>query len=168
MIGAERLRELLCYEPDTGLLRWRGDRRNATGHAIVRAGDIAGFLHDGKWVRLKVDGRKYFAANLIWMMQTGEWPSKGHLADHRDCNPMNNRWDNLRLATHSQNTINMPKTCRNTTGLKGVSIEKGRFRASIKVHGKSFYLGRYDTAVEAHAAYCKAARHYHGDFARAA
>jgi hypothetical protein len=94
--------------------------------------------------------------------------------DHRDTDRRNNRWDNFRSADDSKNGANRKENRNNSTGLKGVSVDKRRmhnarpFRAQIKVQRKVIFLGNFATAKDAHAAYCKAAQTYFGEFARAA
>ncbi len=79
----------------------------------------------------------------------GEWMGiDTTLIDHIDHNPLNNLRSNLRSATGSQNLHNRGVNSNNTTGVKGVSFEKsrGKYRAMIKVVGKNYDLGRFDTA----------------------
>lgn len=88
--------------------------------------------------------------------------------DHIDGNTLNNRRDNLRLCTRSQNMRNQGANRRNTSGYKGVDWNKDRrvWRAHITVDNRKIYLGYFDTAEEAHKAYCEASAKYHGEFGR--
>lgn len=88
--------------------------------------------------------------------------------DHRDLDPSNNRWANLRAANHSENGCNKAKPANNTSGFKGVYWDRwsGRWKAQIKVGGRRRHIGRYDTREEAAAAYRVKARDLHGEFAR--
>ena len=90
--------------------------------------------------------------------------------DHIDGDRLNNRRDNLRLATHAENMRNMKRPRTNTSGFKGVywSRQHSKWRARIMHNGKQHCLGLFDCPQEAHAAYCKAAEELHGEFARAA
>ena len=90
------------------------------------------------------------------------------LVDHIDTNPLNNRRDNLRLATTSQNAMNKGKPVTNTSGFKGAHYHKLSrvWEAAITVNGKQKHLGSFGTAEEAYEAYCKAAKQYFGEFAR--
>jgi Demerecviridae HNH endonuclease len=94
----------------------------------------------------------------------GHWCAQ--VIDHRDLDPSNNRLTNLRRATKSQNNANR-RVCRNNaSGLKGVSPDRGRWRASIRKNGRRRHLGMFPTPQAAHAAYVKAARKLFGRFAR--
>lgn len=87
--------------------------------------------------------------------------------DHVDGNGMNNTRANLRIATKQQNQANVRKRLSNRTGYKGVQQHHdGRFRARIQVKGVGIHLGMFNTAEEAYAAYCTAARKHFGEFAR--
>ena len=93
----------------------------------------------------------------------------GLLVDHRDCDGLNNRRDNLRVATHSQNNHNSRLAGHNGSGFKGVSWHKQyeKWHAYISKEGKRLFLGYFASAEAAHAAYCKASAELHGEFGRA-
>ncbi len=103
---------------------------------------------------------------LIWAWMTGEWPKDQ--IDHRDEDPSNNKWDNLREATKSQNMMNIAKIKSNTSGYKGVCFNKmaQKWMAYIKLDNKRYHLGLFATPEEACAAYQDAANKLHGDFAK--
>lgn len=86
--------------------------------------------------------------------------------DHVDGNPLNNRRENLRLASNNQNGKNRKRNSNNTSGFKGVHRVRNKWRAAIKVNYKLIHLGYFDTPKDAHDAYCEAAIKYHGEFAR--
>jgi hypothetical protein len=128
-------------------------------------GDRAGSLYSNGYRNITIDGKRYGEHRLAFLYMTGKWPAK--LVDHRDLNPSNNGWDNLRSANWSQNNAN--KHTRNRLGAKGVKqhATSGRFEASIRIAGKRRYLGTFDTVAEAAAAYATAANDAFGEFARA-
>lgn len=98
---------------------------------------------------------------------TGEWPPEQ--VDHKDHNTSNDAWDNLRLATQSQNKANCRAYKKKSCTLKGVqAVQKKhsiRYRAVVTKDGVRRNLGNFDTEIEAHLAYVKAAEMLHGDFA---
>ncbi len=93
---------------------------------------------------------------------------KGLEVDHINGNILDNRRENLRLATHSENNHNRSKYSCNRSGLKGVFWypRANKFQASIRVHGELLYLGLYKKAEDAARAYDEAAVLYHGQFAK--
>jgi len=164
-ITAERLRELMTYDPDTGLFRWKAaGGRGPTSH---HSGDIVGFVSkdQGYW-RAWVDGRLYCGMHrLASLYMTGKWPPKDSI-DHHDLDGSNNRWSNLREATKSQNSAN--RRSNNSSGLKGISWDPKRRRwcARITVRGRTMHLGWFPCKIAAHLAYVVAADKYFGEFAR--
>lgn len=105
---------------------------------------------------------------VIMGRMLGRELSSLEMVDHRDRDGLNNSRSNLRIATRSQNFANRKRQKNNTTGFKGVTrCPNGkRFYAQIQVNNRNIYLGTYDTAEEAHAAYLAAAKAYFGEFAR--
>jgi len=92
----------------------------------------------------------------------------GREVDHKNTDKLDNRRENLRIATNQQNQYNKNKQSNNTSGFKGVCFHKKaqKFVASIKIDGKQKYLGCFATAVGAHEAYKRAAIQHRGEFAR--
>jgi hypothetical protein len=90
------------------------------------------------------------------------------IVDHIDGNRDNNRIENLRIATASQNSMNKKRTTLNSSGYKGVGKlrRSNKWVAQICKNGKNHHLGCFETAEEAYQAYCKAANSMHGEFAR--
>lgn len=91
---------------------------------------------------------------------------EGVYIDHINGNGLDNRRSNLRICTHSENMRNCKLYINNKSGYKGVGFHNGKWRARININKKSVFLGHFDTAEEAHAAYCEAATRLHGEFAR--
>lgn len=167
MITQARLRELLDYNPETGVFSWRV-RRGPSAPAGAVAGRISKAKRDAgggyRWVG--VDGKEYLAHRLAWLYMRGEMPPCE--IDHRNTLRADNRFDNLRLCDDTQNMANRKIQANNTTGFKGVSLNKatGKFVASIQRCGQYKYLGLFPTPEQAHAAYSVAAKELFGAFAR--
>ena len=155
MLTQARLKYLFNYNPDTGVFT----RLVAIG-GKAQIGVIAGSSDkDGYW-RIGIERKMYPSHRLAWLYMTGKWPKK-HI-DHKNCNPSDNRFENLREATIKTNRQNIKKaSIRNVLGVLGVTFYKGKFTSYIKVDGKSKNLGRFNTADEAHQAYVKAKRQFH-------
>lgn len=156
-LTAERLRELLRYDSETGEFHWRG------GEGRPRKKTKAGCKDKDGYIRIKVDQRLYAAHRLAWLYVHGEWPK--HTIDHKNCVRSDNRIENLRDITREANMQNVKSAPRSnkSSGLLGASWHKaaGDWRANIAVNGKKRHLGRFDTAEEAHAAYLKAKAELH-------
>lgn len=153
MLTAETVRELLDYEPETGVFRWLSDAANGR----TKKGTVAGSLSRSGYRRIKLNRSRYQAHRLAWLYVYGEWPSDE--IDHINALRDDNRIENLRIASRSQNRANS-KSRR--AGLKGAY--KGRSGFTAVCRGR--YIGHFDTAEEAHAAYCAAAEKHFGEFAR--
>jgi hypothetical protein len=157
----ERLREILHYDPERGEFRWLQRMGNR-----AKIGDIAGSAAEAGYRRIRIAGRSYRAHQLAWLYMTGEWGRP--TIDHRDRDPANNRWSNLRRATRSNNNANRRRQRDNTSGFKGVQFDRksGRWIARLGKNGRIFYLGRFATPQAAHEVYMAAARELFGEFAR--
>lgn len=145
MLTQERIKQLLSYDPDTGVLTWRVKRR---GHNIV--GGRAGCANGANGYRvIKVDGKVYLEHRLVWFYITGQWPERD--IDHVNGDRRDNRLVNLRVATRKQNLENQKLHRDNSTGYRGVTLDKrtGRYVARIIHHRKGYHIGVFDTAEEA-------------------
>tara|TARA_R100001530_G_scaffold13251_1_gene12253 strand:+ start:6896 stop:7372 length:477 start_codon:yes stop_codon:yes gene_type:complete len=93
---------------------------------------------------------------------------KGKVIDHIDGNPLNNQKSNLRVCTYSQNAMNRIRSKDNTSGYKGVYLDKAKnkWRARIMKEGKRISLGSFDSSKDAYRVYKNAAKELHGEFAR--
>ena len=103
----------------------------------------------------------------IWMHREVVGINDSRLCvDHINGDCLDNRRDNLRVATKSQHACNRGATIKNTSGFKGVKRNGRKWRACVNLNGERHEAGTFDTAEEAHRAYCAKARELHGDFAR--
>lgn len=173
IITIELVRKFLDYDPETGIFLWRW--RSAKYFSTKAAGKIwnsrfpktvAG-TPDGKgYFRVRIFGVYYKSHHLAWLYMTGEWP-ENHI-DHKNLNKSDNRWNNLRIATASQNQANRRAGRNNTSGFKGVSWSKQakKWRSRFKKDGKETHIGYFDTPEDASLAYSNAAKRIHGEFAR--
>lgn len=160
-LTCERLREIVSYNEETGLMvRISGKRASTIGKP---ASCKTKYGH----VQMCIDGCNYPVHRLAWLYVTGEWP-KG-VIDHIDNDPANNAFVNLRVASFSQNAQNIKGPHADSkSGLLGVCPSwNGRWKAQIMISGKYTHLGVFDSAEEAHSAYMKAKLEYH-EFSRLA
>lgn len=155
-----KLLDVLEYNPATGEFFWKIEQGS------VKVGDAAGSVYKNGYRYIQIKGLDYRAARLAWFFVHGE--DCNVYIDHVNGLRDDNRIDNLRPATNSQNQANRGKPVNNTSGIKGVQFDADRqkWRASITVNGKAKNLGRYDTSQEAQNAYEKAALQAWGDFAK--
>lgn len=167
-LTAERLREVLYYDPDTGVFTWRRrseHNRFDSSWNTRYAGTQAGCSNEEGYLKIKVDAQRYLGHRLAWLYVTGEWPAG--LLDHRNGNTGDNRWCNIRAASASENCCNIRMRKNNRSGFKGVHYwpPGDCWRAEIWFARKRHYLGYFPSAEEAAAAYTAAARRLHGEFA---
>lgn len=153
MLTGSRLAELLDYSPDTGDFRWRG------GHKKTVRGAVAGTNDKDGYRIICIDRKMIRAHRLAWVWMTGKWPENE--IDHINGVKDDNRFCNLREATHRQNSFNRPK--------RGYTWDKRRCRyvAQININGRHVHLGTFDNESDARSAYLKAAADHHKEFARA-
>jgi len=154
----EIIAKYLDYDLATGVLRWRVKIRN------VNSGDVAGYINKTakgyRHRRVYLLGRQYPASHLIWVLMTEEWPVAE--IDHRNLDSLDDRWDNLRLATKTQNRQNQGLKRINSTGYKGVYLQSNRWIAQIRKQ----HIGCFNTAEEAARAYDIKAEEFYREFAR--
>jgi hypothetical protein len=155
-----RLHDVLDYDQGTGEFRWRKNRYK------TRIGKVAGYLNGDGHRQIRIDGRAYYAHRLAWLHVHGCWPVEQ--VDHRDVDPDNNAFDNLRAASNRQNRQNVRS--KRADGRKGIHFDpsRGKWQAAIRVNGKRLYLGWHTDADLAAEAYARAAAEHFGEFARAA
>jgi hypothetical protein len=160
MISYQRLREVLEYNKNTGVFRWkipRGNKKHLPGEVAGAARGI------DDYVKIGIDGNRYYAHQLAWFYVHGVWV-KG--LDHIDLNKGNNRIDNLRQATATQQCANVKVKASNKLGVKGVRRRtKSCYEVRIRIGGRR-YQKYFKTSEEAHAAYSSMLRDAHGEFAR--
>lgn len=157
-LTADRLREVLTYERDTGLFRW-----SVRTSGRIRINSIAGASDKDGYVVIRIDRVRYRASRLAWLYVHGKWPD-GEM-DHINHVRTDDRINNLRDVGRLENNQNVryPRNNNKSTGVLGVAVEKstGRFKASINVSGRKIHLGTFRCVDSAHEAYLVAKRKYH-------
>jgi len=155
----EELREYLDYNPDTGILTWKKSSRG------TKTGQEAGSLKTNGYRQIQFKREKWFANRLVYYMHHGIDPLKNQV-DHINRNRLDNRIENLRLVTPSQNLMNSGSYKNNTSGFKGVYWDKSKkeWRALIIVNGKRKHLGNFINKEDAIQAREEAEIKYFGDF----
>jgi hypothetical protein len=167
-----------CFIYQDGKLFWRTDRPREhfktdrawrifnARFAGKEAGSLRFYQHanEERWA-VGLSYKLILRSILVWAFFHHQWPTLD--IDHKDHNPLNDRIENLRPATESQNAGNMVRPSNNTSGHKGVywDYANSRWRAKIQVNGKTIHIGRFNTKEEAYAARCREAKKYFGDFA---
>lgn len=127
--------------------------------------DYNWYLNSCGYLCARIDGKDQTLHNMI-AERMGFDLSK--LTDHIDRDKENNHRSNLREATHSQNRVNSKKRSDNTSGYRGVFLDKrtGRWPTQIQFKGKQIYLGVFNDKKDAARVYDKAALEYYGEFAQ--
>ena len=147
----ERLHELFTYSFVEGALYWKSYP------------NLAGCKdsYNGRW-RIKLNRILYQRQRLTWAYFHGD--PGAFIVDHINKIPDDDRIENLRLASSLQNNCNTKVRWSNTSGFKGVSANRDKWRAYIGWQKQRIYLGTYSTKEEAAAAYAEAANRLHGEF----
>jgi len=165
--SAKYLHACFDYNPGTGKLVWkRRPRRHFTSTKEWKrwntrfAGTIAG--HRRRHCRISLAGCSYEAHRIVWKWVTGNEPPAN--IDHKNCDGYDNRWVNLREATQTKQNWNKGLARNNLSGYRGVSRDRGKWRATIMINRTQRHLGIFSTAKKAAAAYEIVARNLHGEF----
>lgn len=175
MLSQQRLKELLHYDPQTGIFT------RLTSNNQTKIGDVVGTVRNrrkrgkGKthlweddqsqlYVKTKIDGKHYMLHRLAWLYVHGHFPSD--MIDHIDGNRQNNKIDNLREATNSQNMMNGRKKSNCASPYKGVTRSGDKWKMTISIDGKQTYMGTFESEIEAAIAYNRAGFKYYGEFFR--
>lgn len=154
-ITVHELRDFFQYTPGTGELIWLKSLSNRVAPGTVWKPDDR---------RVTFLGRSWAKTHLIWWYMTGTLPPKRSFIDHRDGNPKNNCWDNLRLVSGSQNSANTKDKGRRSLLPRGVYPVKGGFRAIVMYQRKRYYSDPVPTPTLAHQEYRRLHQELHGEF----
>ena len=155
----QRLKELLHYDPDSGVFTWRVTRKKCP------AGKRSGTQRSDGYRIISIDRKNYLESRLAFFYMLEKWPT--HHIDHRDRDPSNTKWLNLREATQSQNAMNSPVRTNNRTGFKGVRRAKQPvgYEAYYFKNGKHVTIGTFPTIEAASTARRAAVDAAYGEFA---
>lgn len=156
-ITPARAADLLDYDPETGILRWK--ERAAR---CIAVGDVAGAIKQDGYISVSIGRRSYPAHHIGWAIVNGEWPT---MLDHINGNKADNRIYNLRKCDVGLNTQNQRRAHKSnlSSGILGVHFyaRTGRWRATIWANGQNHFLGYHATADEAQRVYIEAKRRLH-------
>jgi hypothetical protein len=137
------------------------DKNNVLkGHAIIDTEDVEK-CRQFKW---GIDAHGY-VGNSTHNVRLHQFVSGFISPDHKNRNPLDNRKDNLREATHAQNMHNVGLKCKNKSGYKGVCLINNKWRAQLKHNGKNMQLGDFNTPELAAKAYNSKSKELYGEFA---
>lgn len=161
-LSLEVAQKHLRLDRETGRLYW------LTSSKGRRAGDEAGSVCNyasGRRCMVHIDGGRHMRSRIVFLMAYGYWPA--NFVDHINRDSLDDRPENLREATPQQNGWNRDTNKPNATGFLGVRWKPkgGRFEAQIRHNYKNIYIGTFDTAEEAHAAYIAKRNELRGEFA---
>jgi len=159
MITQNKVRELLDYNRETGVFIWKVSIKGTKGK-----GKEAGTLTSKGYRDVCVEGKKYGMHRLAFLYELGYVPEN---VDHINGIKSDNRWNNLRPATTSDNSCNC-KGRGTRSGYKNVYYDprgKAKFFAIIRKNKKSYHTGYFETAEEASKEACRLREYVHGEFA---
>lgn len=169
-VTQEQLLEAFIY--DDGKLIWRELNSDTTlsknykRHNTLFAGKVFGKINKYGYVRAGFLGKTLSVHRMVFLYHKGYLPE---FIDHIDGVRNNNRIENLRPATKSQNSWNRRiNGAWRSSKFKGAVYHKasGKWTSNIRKHGRNIYLGLFNSPEEAHAAYCKASEELHGTFSK--
>lgn len=168
LITQAELKEIIHYDPFSGEFFWLPSQANKFGRATQLRGGLvlARSIDSCGYYRIAIKCREYKAQRLAWFYVTGKWPT--HQIDHINRIKTDNRFSNLREATHSQNSCNKVYKKKSLSGFRGVKAadKNGRkWMAHIKPNNRREHIGSFDTKEDAARAYDSAALRIFGEFA---
>lgn len=154
----EEIKSAFRYDQNTGKLYWKIDKFK------IKSGKIAGTLHRSGYRQVMYKGVHYQEHRVIWCLVHGEWPDL--FIDHIDRNRSNNRLENLRLATRSENSCNTVVKVNSVSGIKGVNWHKASqsWLVRLQINGVRTEIGRFSSIEEAKRAIENARLSTHKEF----
>lgn len=152
----EYLKELLTYDPDTGIFVWKErlsnhfkNERDKNAWNTRYANKICGGNRDDGYILVRINKSNYLAHRLAFLYVEGYLPE--NFVDHIDRNPANNKWDNLREVSKKCNAQNCKLFKNNTSGVNGVSFDNStnKWRSHIVINKKQKSLGYFENFEDA-------------------
>jgi hypothetical protein len=162
----DELRKLFYYDYNKDCLCWAISKARPGPRNAVAGEPVIGTPNTSGHIQLAISKSRYLLHRIVWAVAKGEDPHPFAI-DHANRIRTDNRIGNLRIdVTGSGNGYNSARRgLPNSTGFRGVRrTRSGRFEAVISWKSKKQYIGLYDTAEQAHFAYCQAAAIYAGEF----
>ena len=155
-ITQELLKELFDY--DNGNLIWK---KKTLPKSNVKIGSISGTMGTHGYIQTGLFGKLYLNHRLVWIYHYGYWPTDQ--LDHINRIRTDNRIENLRECSNSENNQNKSMRSDNKSGVSGVSwYKKGnKWQSQLKINGKLIHLGYFDTIDNAKLVYDNAKEKYH-------
>lgn len=141
--------DLFEYDAAEGRLFWKVAKARS-----VKIGQEAGTIGSNGYRSVKIDGRLYLTHRLVFLIETGHLPE---FIDHKDRDKLNNRIENLRECSRSENMQNVSKKSSNTSGVVGVSWDKSANKWRARCHDRN--------GIEAHLGLFEN-KHFAGDVVR--
>ena len=151
----DRLKQLVSYDPESGLIRWAGEKRSR-----VKIGALVGSKMKKGYLRAGIDKRLYMCHVIAWLYVYGDFP-EGQI-DHINGVKDDNRISNLRISTPSGNAQNKKHARSDSkSGLMGALRSGGSWIARLTTNGETTYLGKFKSPEDASKAYINAKRRFH-------
>jgi len=145
ILTQKELKELLHYNPETGIFTWI----KIKGSSNRTIGCVAGHNNGNGYLSIMINGKTHKAHRLAWLYMTKKWPKDQ--IDHDNHIRHDNRWVNLFEATNQDNQKNSTKYKNNTSGVTGIGwVERLlKWRARISVNDRLVHLGVFTDKFEA-------------------
>jgi hypothetical protein len=157
-MNIQRLKELLTYDPETGIFTWNICSGNA------RVGAAAGAIKSNGYITIGIDKKRYHAHRLAWFYIYNEWPLLD--IDHINRIKTDNRLCNLRVVSRSENLLNTKVRKDSLSGFNGLYWDESRKRWAVRawVNGAVKHIARVKTLAEALKLRKNAESAYRGEF----
>ncbi len=156
----EEAKRLLDYNTDTGVFTWKTTGRGRSKTNVAGTINSQGYQKIG--ISINNIMRRISGHRLAWYIKYEKLPILE--LDHINLDKSDNRIDNLREATRSEQGRNRTKPSNNTSGYKGVIKQRNKWRAVIYIDGKAKNLGSFECAEEANKVYQAKAKELFGEF----